>query len=68
MSTGLKDQLGLGEPKPEGPTEQADKFKAAFQAVAAQINSALRSIAAYVQKVKYDQRGRRPGQHRQKAY
>jgi DNA repair exonuclease SbcCD ATPase subunit len=58
MSTGLKKELGLGDPKSptvnQGSTEQADKFKAAYQASSGKINESLQYTAAYAQKSKHD--------------
>jgi hypothetical protein len=58
MSTTLKTQLGLGDPKSpqtnQGSTEQADKFKAAFQAISAKINECLQYTAAYAEQTKHD--------------
>lgn len=58
MPPGLKKELGLGDPKGpqtnQGSTEQADKFKAAFQAAAAKINECLQYTAAYAEQSKHD--------------
>jgi chromosome segregation ATPase len=62
MSAGLKQELGLGEPTPQsqGSTEQADQFKAAFQAELAKINESLQYTAAHAEKEKHDpQAGKR---------
>lgn len=53
MPSGLKKQLGLGEPQAQGSSEQADKFKAAFQGISSQINEALQYTAAYAQQAKH---------------
>jgi chromosome segregation ATPase len=55
MPAGLKKELGLGDPNTQkGSTEQADKFKAAFQAASSKINECLQYTAAYAQKAKHD--------------
>ncbi|MGL4512187.1 MAG: hypothetical protein ACRCT8_03795 [Lacipirellulaceae bacterium] len=54
MSTGLKDQLGLGEPSAPSSTAQADNFKASFQAAAEPINKALQYTAANTHPSKHD--------------
>ena len=62
MPPGVKEQLGLSDPKSAnknpttntGSTEQADKFKADYQASAGKINESLQYTAAYAQKSKHD--------------
>jgi chromosome segregation ATPase len=58
MPPGLKKELGLGDPKGpqtnQGSTEQADKFKAAYQVQASKINESLQYTAAHAEKVKHD--------------
>ena len=51
MSTGLKQELGLGEPQtkgtsPQGSTEQTDQFKAAFREGMAGLNRELQVVTA----------------------
>ncbi len=50
----LKTELGLGEPKPAGSTEQADQFKAAFQAAIGSVNQSLQYTAAHAEQAKHD--------------
>ena len=52
--SGLKQQLGLGEPQASGSTDQADKFKAAFQSAIASVNAALQYTAAHAEQAKHD--------------
>lgn len=56
MPPGIKQELGLGDPsKPAvASTQQADKFKADYQAAAGPINQALQYTAAHAQKTKHD--------------
>ena len=49
MSTGLKEELGLGEPAAESSSEQAEAFRADFQDELARINEALQYLAAYAE-------------------
>lgn len=55
-NSALSEQLGLGEKQgsAQGSTEQADQFKAAFQAVIGGVNQCLQYTAAHAEQGKHD--------------
>lgn len=52
-SKSLKTELGLGEPKPLGTGEQANKFKTDFQAKLGKVNTNLQYTAAHAEEAKH---------------
>ncbi|MDC0935913.1 hypothetical protein OAS39_06480 [Pirellulales bacterium] len=52
----VKEELGLGDPQAgeQGSTEQADQFRAAFQAESTVINECLQFTAAHAEETKHD--------------
>src|SRR6187549_2652641 len=62
MSTGLKKAWGLGDAKAPPSTAQADKFKAAYQAILAEINTALQYTVVNAEKAKHNEKAKQRDQ------
>jgi predicted nucleic acid-binding Zn-ribbon protein len=54
MSTGLKDELGLADPKPGEPSAQKDEFKQKFKTVIDPVNENLQYTSAHASQSKHD--------------